>query len=692
MQAVDSQVTPQLSPPHNDSYRGVTLEDGSGSPIAAPQSTHTSPFHYARHPQSHYRSVSGNSITQVRGTSSSPIRNSPHRSSQLRHSLAPNSLSPSYQQSPYHHQRQPSPLSLGEGDYQTTTNDSSNGTNQQDYEPEQDFQFQPQQTQHPNGPPPQPNFQQSVPQSLSHSQSNPQLQSHSQSVQQAASQLQPLPLPRPHSDARFARPRSSNSSLDSAYRYSDPENLPMPNYGHSRQVSSASLSEQASQSASASMFDLSQSYISTQFGPKSAALMPRIQTIEMYRKNAKKSNDPVIQFQFAQYMLQTALLSSTPGKSNRQSMFATDLASSASSTTTGSSSSEGTGNNGANAGVGIRSSMYSTKSLGADDEKKIKRDLLKEAISILRKLSDRGFADAQYLLADALASGALGKPDLRESFSLFQLAAKHGHGEAAYRAALCLEQGWGTSKDIRRAVQFLRMAASRNQPGAMLRLGMACFYGRMGMSNTPQVKQEGIKWLKLAANEANEIFPQAPYELAKIVEVGYSDIVIPDQHWAVQLYVKSSELNYIPASRVLGKAYELALLGCPRDAALSIHYYTLGAIKGDPESMYSMCAWYMMGAEPILQKNEEEAYEWALRAANAGHPKAQFAIGYFLEHGVGVERDILQSSFWYHKAAEAGNEHAISRLAKEKSQQAKNKKASKDMTPGSSKDKECIIS
>ena len=476
---------------------------------------------------------------------------------------------------------------------------------------------------------------------------------------------------------RRSRPMSSRSSV-SSFEYGPGDYQPKR-----ASTASPSLNELATQFASASMFDLSQSYITPHLGQNNSSLMPRIKTIELYRKNAKKSNDPVIQFQFAQYMLQTALLSGTTHVNPATGRVSPD--SSRSSSTTHLSNMDQYIDD-------RRLKHLSTMSNGSsvqtpEQEKKIKTDLLKEAIANLKKLSDRGFADAQYLLGDAYASGAIGKPDLRESFLLFQLAAKHGHAEACYRAALCLEEGWGTSKDIRKAVQYLRNAATLNQPGAMLRLGLACFYGKMGMGDHVTVKQEGIKWLTRASDAANEVFPQAPFELAKIYEVGYRDLVFKDLQYAVQLYVKSAELHYVPAAAKLGHAYEYGTLQCPQDAALSIHYYTISGLGGDPPSMLAMCAWYMVGADPVLSRNEEEAYEWALRSAQAGYAKAQYAVGYFLETGIGTERDILQSSNWYRKAAHGGDERAAERLRRNRdlNNQGKNDKGKHD------KDS-CIIS
>ena len=46
-----------------------------------------------------------------------------------------------------------------------------------------------------------------------------------------------------------------------------------------------------------------------------------------------------------------------------------------------------------------------------------------------------------------------------------------------------------------------------------------------------------------------------------------------------------------------------------------------------------------------------------------GYVKAQYAVGYFTEMGIGCRRDILEANLWYVKAAEAGDERAKQRLA-----------------------------
>lgn len=351
--------------------------------------------------------------------------------------------------------------------------------------------------------------------------------------------------------------------------------------------------------------------------PDTNPLVPRLKTIEMYRENVKKSKDPNVLFQYAQYMLQTALTMDPE-------------------------------------------CMNST---GKDeDAAELKKKFLKDAHHYLKKLSTKGYVDAQYLLGDALASGAFGKKDNKEAYTLFQAAAKHGHVESAYRTAHCLEEGLGTTRDARKALNFLKFAASRNHPSAMYKLGVYSFYGRMGLPSDVNTKQNGIKWISRAAARANELTCAAPYELAKIYEVGFLDILIPDNKYALELYVQAATLGHVPSCTLLGQRYETGDEFLPQDTSLSVHYYTQAALKGDPVAMLGLCAWYLVGAEPAFDKDENEAFEWALRAANLKYPKAQYTLGYFYEHGKGCEKNAEIAWKWYARAAANNDKRAINKM------------------------------
>ncbi|KAL2831739.1 hypothetical protein BDW59DRAFT_139941 [Aspergillus cavernicola] len=355
-----------------------------------------------------------------------------------------------------------------------------------------------------------------------------------------------------------------------------------------------------------------------------ASLLSHKQTFDMYLANVKKTDDPAIQYEFGVFMVNAML--EMPDDAPDDGKLA----------------------------------VHGDKGKKSNDI--TRSSLLKEAKSIFQGLASRSYPFAQYYLADGYASGLFHKKkeDYDRAFPLFVAASKHGHVEACYRTALCYEFGWGTRVEASRAQQFYRQAASKNHPGAMLRMANACLAGDMGLGKR---YREGLKWLKRAAESSDAQYNSAPYELGVLHESGYGDDVFADPSYAAQLFTKSADLGHVEACYRLGDAYEHGKLDCPKDPALSIHFYTGAAQGGHPLAMMALCAWYLVGAEPVLEKDENEAYEWSKQAAELGLAKAQYAVGYFTEMGIGCRRDPLEANVWYVKAADQGDTRAIHRIA-----------------------------
>jgi TPR repeat protein len=59
----------------------------------------------------------------------------------------------------------------------------------------------------------------------------------------------------------------------------------------------------------------------------------------------------------------------------------------------------------------------------------------------------------------------------------------------------------------------------------------------------------------------------------------------------------------------------------------------------------------------------EEAYLLLLKAAKAGEKISFNSIGYFLDHGIGVEKDPIAARHWYRKSAKAKDKIGCSNLA-----------------------------
>ena len=179
-----------------------------------------------------------------------------------------------------------------------------------------------------------------------------------------------------------------------------------------------------------------------------AALLSHERTLELYRANAKKTQDPDLQFEFAVFMIDASKTMPIPVETPGNVM-------------------------------------------EVEKAKAKREDLIHEAMALLKRLADRGHMPAQYFLADCYANGIgthKNRQDFDRAFPLFVLAAKHGHPDAAYRAGTCCENGWGCRRESAKAVQFYKKAAAAGHPGALYRLGIAELNGELGLSKSPKVR------------------------------------------------------------------------------------------------------------------------------------------------------------------------------------------------------------
>lgn len=285
---------------------------------------------------------------------------------------------------------------------------------------------------------------------------------------------------------------------------------------------------------------------------------------------------------------------------------------------------------------------------------KAKEKYVMDAYKIVKKLVSTGYPDAQFYLADCYGEGQLGlEVDAKEAFALYQSAAKAGHAQSAYRVAVCCEigaeEGGGTKRDPFKAVQWYKRAASMGDTPAMYKMGMINLKGLLGQARSPR---EGVSWLKRAAERADEENPHALHELALMYQnASGNDIIVRDEAYASQLFHQAAELGYKFSQFRLGTAYEYGLLGCPVDNRTSIIWYTRAAAQGEHQSELALSGWYLTGSEGILQQNDTEAYLWARKAATAGLAKAEYAMGYFSEVGIGVTANLEDAKRWYWRAA-----------------------------------------
>lgn len=277
-----------------------------------------------------------------------------------------------------------------------------------------------------------------------------------------------------------------------------------------------------------------------------------------------------------------------------------------------------------------------------------------DAHKILKKLSQAQNAEAMFFMADCLGRGIFGQePDNKEAFTLYQSAAKLGNGAAAYRTAVCCEigneEGGGTRKDPLKAIQWYKRAAMLGDTPAMYKVGMILLKGLLGQQKNPR---EAVGWLKRAAERADVENPHALHELGLLYESAQpNDAIVRDEGYAFSLFNQAADLGYKFSQFRLGAAYEYGLMGCPIDPRSSIMWYSKAATQEEHQSELALSGWYLTGSEGVLAQSDTEAYLWARKAALAGLAKAEYAMGYFTEVGIGVPANLEDAKRWYWRAA-----------------------------------------
>ncbi|KAH9955594.1 hypothetical protein BC827DRAFT_1141133 [Russula dissimulans] len=335
------------------------------------------------------------------------------------------------------------------------------------------------------------------------------------------------------------------------------------------------------------------------------------------------------------------------------------------------------------------------KKIGADfkDQRAVRKyrdTLIQESLRVIKRLATQGqpYDDAQFFLANCYGTGMLGlQVDHEKAYHLYLQAAKQNHAPATYRVAVCNEIGVGTRKEPSRASAFYRKAASLGDTAAMYKLGMILLQGSLGEGRNPR---EAVGWLRRAGEQADEENPHALHELALLHESTAGQIVPHDPLQAKEYFSRAAYLGYTQSQHKLGQCYEFGALGCPVDPRRSIAWYTKAAEKGNSEAELALSGWYLTGSEGVLKQSDSEAYLWARRAANKGLAKAEYAVGYYAEVGIGIKQDIEFAKRWYMRAAAQGNKRAMNRLTEMKRQG--NKRANMVRPTRQQAKEECVIS
>lgn len=321
--------------------------------------------------------------------------------------------------------------------------------------------------------------------------------------------------------------------------------------------------------------------------------------------------------------------------------------------------------------------------MNSNEMKKNQITFLNTSLKVLKKLSEiHDDPKSQAMLGD-LYSGysltSLMERNIKKGFGYYLMATKGKSPNATYKVGCCVEHGIGTKADPVKAFHFYKKAALLGDPDAMCKLGLVYIKGLLAQ---PKSAKDSIYWLnKLILVNDTAVLPI--YILAKIYETDVTTLnlkphkneddaivvkellrmqVYQNYKTAVLLFLKAAKLGHIKSQSHLGYCYEYGSMGCTVDPKMSIYWYSKAALKGDATSEMGLSGWYLTGSEGLLQQSDSEAFLWARKASEKGLPKAEYALGYFNEVGVGTKKNLVEARRWYKMAASQGHTKAIKKL------------------------------
>ena len=293
---------------------------------------------------------------------------------------------------------------------------------------------------------------------------------------------------------------------------------------------------------------------------------------------------------------------------------------------------------------------------------KIEHELRVDAINIVNYLASQDHPEALFMRSKWMEFGKFGRRvDKKEAYLGYKRAAEQGWGRAEYRMGMLYEN----SNEVEKAVIHYNKGLDLNDSAGAYRLGMMHLLGQHGYRKD---YQRGVDLVRQSAETADEDAPQGAYVFGMLIARDLPDVEVPEDivPWdplTAKLYIeKAAYLGFSKAQLKMGQAYELCQLGCDFNPSYSLHYYGLAAKQGNAEAALGVSRWFLFGYEGHFSKNEQLAFQYAQQSANDKKATGYFAMGYFYEIGIHVEKDLELARRWYEKAAENGNGDARKRI------------------------------
>lgn len=275
------------------------------------------------------------------------------------------------------------------------------------------------------------------------------------------------------------------------------------------------------------------------------------------------------------------------------------------------------------------------------------RDLLEPAV-------ERGDAEAAYYLGNVYENGLGVDKDLTRSLELYRASAEGGEAMGAVALGAKYESGAGVKQSFTEAVAWYEKAVAGGSSLGKSCLGTLLLYGR----GAPRNVDRAIVLLEEAA--AAEVLA-AKYNLAVALlrfdpAMGETPLKVDE---GLRWLKAAAEGGLLVAQTALGRA---VIRGgtVTRDVNTGLDWLRRAAKSGHTPAQYDL-GFYLFDGKVVAQDLTEAAH-WFTKAAEAGHVDAMTELGACYSNGEGVPKDGERELFWTQKAADAGSALALRNL------------------------------
>lgn len=263
--------------------------------------------------------------------------------------------------------------------------------------------------------------------------------------------------------------------------------------------------------------------------------------------------------------------------------------------------------------------------------------------------------------------------DYKKALSFFEKAYEKGSGYSAYIIGLLYLKGQGSiTKDIDKGIDWFKKGIERNDSYCMQSMGEIYLSEDSLLASTHDISK-GVEYLKKSSRHGNG---EASAELGGLYETG--KYIGKDDAKAFEYYTKAYDLQSGQGAYALGWAY-INGIGCSKDVAKGIEiwktavvwgsssaannlycyyagekqfngvidkenakfYLEKGASLNDAMSCWNLAReyWGMGSNLNLYEKNEQQAFTYAKKAADSGIVDACGFIGYCYANGIGCVKD-----------------------------------------------------